>query len=245
MKARHRRIAAVLASIAVMSPTLLGAGAFADPGTGTLVVDPPSGNLDSILTVSTVGPCERGVTVVVYGAGRDIDPETADNLVGNTSLGKLEPTYTQSHAVPLMTTLGNYFRAAVGKARPGTYDLVLACRNTTDFTDLQTFTASIEVAKDGTYRALGSSGQSIEDALAASGLEVVEGLPEQVRALAADPVLGNLGGDGSAPVDEPSLAAQSEEADPQPPARTILIAAGLLLVLGAGFAWWRLGRSTS
>lgn len=208
-------------------------------GPGVLVVDPPSGDLDSVLTVSTVGPCERGVTLVVYGEGKGINPGTADNLVGNTSLGKLDPTYTLSHSVPLMTTLGAYFQANVGKQKKGTYEIVLACRDTTDFTDLQTFRAEIEVSADGTFEALGESAKPIEQALTDAGLEVVPGIPEQVRALAADPVLGDL----TAPSPEVDVTAATtattSQDDPQQPLRSLLLGVGVLLIVGAGLVWWR------
>lgn len=214
-------------------------------GSGILVVDPPTGSLDSVLTVSTVGPCERGVTLVVYGSGKGIDPATADNLVGNTSLGKLEPTYTQSHTVPLMSTLANYFQSAMGKAPKGSYDLVLACRDRTDFTDLQTFTATLEIDKDGNYRAVRESAQPIEQALADAGLDITPGIPEQVRALAADPLLG----DGASGLDSASAVAATEPqaaaSDTMDPARVALILAGVLLLIGAGWFWFRQGRKSA
>ena len=134
---------------------------------GTLLVMPAKGTLDTPIDVVTSGTCTRGVTFVVAVRGKGIDPVTSGNAVGNTDLTVLDPPmYPGHHAVPLSRTLRDYFTTNGVAVPSGDYDLVFACRNRLDMADLQTFSATISIDKSGRYAAQGASAASLEDFLA-------------------------------------------------------------------------------
>ena len=134
---------------------------------GTLLITPAQGTLDTPIDVVTSGVCTRGVTFVVAVRGEGLDPATAGNAVGNTELRILEPApYPGHHAVPLSRSLREFFTTNGVSAPAGAYDLVFACRNRLDMADLQTFTGTIRVDRSGSYRALEAAAVPLQDFLA-------------------------------------------------------------------------------
>lgn len=188
---------------AVAVVALLSAGPALADQTGTLVVLPAEGTIDSAIDVVTSGTCTSGVTFVVAVRGEGIDPVTSGNAVGNTELRVLEPaSYPGHHAVPLSRTLREYFTSNGVGAPSGTYDLVFACRNRLDMADLQTFTASIRIDKSGAYRALGEAATPLEEFLA-----------EQAADTTADPA--TQPGQSADPADTATDGASAESGAPE------------------------------
>lgn len=159
---RRTLVACAAAWLAMLSAV----GTAAAEPSGTLLVVPAQGTVDTPVDVVTSGLCSRGVTFVVAVRGDGIDPVTSGNAVGNTELRVLEPSpYPGHHAVPLSRTLREFFTANGIGAPQGNYDLVFACRNRLDATDLQTFAATIRIDKSGAYRALGPAALTLKEFL--------------------------------------------------------------------------------
>lgn len=196
-----KRIAAA-AAVAVLA--LLPAGsAWAGDG-GTLIVVPDKGTIDSPIDVVTEGVCEQGVTFVVAVRGNGIDPVTSGNAVGSTELRILDPApYPGHHAVPLSRTLREYFTTNGVGAPVGDYDLVFACRNRLDMKDLQTFTAGIEIAKSGAYRAVGPAATPLDEFLTASSDSAAAG---------ADGGSGNASADSAPGASDSATDSSADEA---------------------------------
>lgn len=148
---------------------------------GDLLVTPAEGNLDSALSLATVGVCERGTTYMVTVAGKGVTAdEGQDIIVGAADLRYLEPTGYPSHEVFTSETLGQFFqRASVAKPR-GEYELSLICRNRLDVEALQVFSAIIDIDRQGRYTALGSAALDLPTAIdeAEIDFDIVPGTEE-------------------------------------------------------------------
>lgn len=266
-----RRVAQLAIAVAlILAPSGM---AMASEG-GSLVVVPPQGTLDTPMDVITSGECPRGVTFVVAVRGEGIDPATSGNAVGNTNLDVLKPPlYSGRHTVPLARTLREFFISnGVGDPR-GEYELVFACRNRLDFEDLFTFTATVDITRQG-YQALDSAATPLEEWLAsqpdpqgATGsaeesivpLDVTQGgAMEEPRS--DDVTTADASSPTSAvePAREPTVSSDAANAsqgltaasaNPASPVtewmgtRLLFLLGGLALLVLAGSLWWRQRRS--
>ena len=161
---------------------------------------------------------------------------TADQITGisTTKIATIGPdSYPGHYVVPLPTNLATYLaEAAPGQRIKGDYTLTFACRDTLSTADLQVFTAELTVDGKGRYQAQGDSATPID--------QLIDGY-----------VPGSAGfayGDPAAP-DAEAVAeyaaeqvAADDSADQAFPWRVLLIAAGVLLLLGAAYSWWK-GRA--
>lgn len=199
---------------------------------GYLVVEPAKGDLTSAIDIATSDVCTRGQTFAVMMDGPNLKGTDRGNLLGTTKITTIGPeSYPGHYVVPLPTDLGTYIAtAAPGQRIRGDYTLTFACRDTLDTADLQVFTATIRIDGRGRYIAQGKSATPIE--------ELIEGyVPNSAGFAYGDPVLPEAepGADPAAA----STTASANESSDSLPWRTILIAAGAVLLLGAGYAWWR------
>ena len=198
-----RKFAGALTLGLVLSAPVLPAMA---NDTGVLIVMPATGTLDTPIDVVTSAVCTRGVTFVVAVRGKGIDPVTSGNAVGNTELRVLEPAqYPDHHAVPLARTLREYFVANGVSTPTGNYDLIFACRNRLDITDLQTFTATIVINKAGAYRAIGAAATPLEEFISQSS-------PRQVAVSSSGSIRGDDSHDpleGAAETPQDALASST------------------------------------
>lgn len=201
---------------------------------GFLVVSPAKGDLTSAIDIATSDVCTRGQMFAVMLDGPNLTGADRGNLIGVTKISTIGPeSYPGHYVVPLPTDLATYLAsAAPGQRIKGDYTLTFACRDTLDTADLQVFTATITVDGKGRYVAQGDSATPI-DAL-------IEGY-----------VPGSAGfayGDPAAPDPEEvaefvaEQSAASDTAAEEFPLRNVLIIAGILLLIGAAYAWWR-GRA--
>lgn len=173
------RVIAVLATLGCLGASV-GVAQSVEPA-GDLLVAPAEGNLDSALSLATVGLCERGTTYMVTVAGKGVrTDEGQDIIVGAADLRYLEPTGFPSHEVFTSETLGQFFqRAGVAKPR-GEYVLSMICRNRLDVEALQVFSATIDIDAQGRYSALGSAALDLPTAIdeAEIDFEVIPGTEE-------------------------------------------------------------------
>lgn len=201
---------------------------------GFLVVSPAKGDLTSAIDIATSDVCTRGQMFAVMLDGPNLTGADRGNLIGVTKIATIGPeSYPGHYVVPLPTDLAAYLAsAAPGQRIKGDYTLTFACRDTLDTADLQIFTATITVDGKGRYVAQGDSAIAID--------ELIEGY-----------VPGSAGfayGDPAAPDPEEVAAyaaeqsATSDTPSEEFPLRNVLLIAGILLLLGAAYAWWR-GRS--
>lgn len=205
-----------VACAAAVFVMLSGGVALADEP-GSLLVVPDTGTIDSPIDVVTSGLCVRGVTFVVAVRGDGIDPVTSGNAVGNTELAILEPAvYPGHHAVPLSRTLREFFTTNGVGAPTGEYDLVFACRDRLDASDLQTFTAAIRIDEDGAYRAVGAAAKSLEDFIDETPGAASAG-PAPSGSASSDATAGEGSGDsGSATEDVPADEAEESAVSAEP-----------------------------
>jgi len=198
---------------------------------GYLVVDPARGDLTSAIDVATSDICTRGQTFAVKLDGPKLNGRDRGNVIGVTKISTIGPeSYPGHYVVPLPTNLATYLAtAAPGQRIKGDYTLTFACRDTLSTDDLQVFTATLSVDGKGRYVVKGESATPIED--------LIEGyVPGSVGLAYGDP----------APPDPEDVAEYAETeataaevASQEAPWRLLLIVAGALLLLGAGYAWWR------
>ena len=203
---------------------------------GFLVVSPAQGDLTSAIDIATSDVCTRGQMFAVMLDGPNLKGADRGNLIGTTKIATIGPeSYPGHYVVPLPTDLATYLAtAAPGQRIKGDYLMTFACRDTLDTADLQVFTATIAVVGKGRYVAQGDSATPID-------------------ALIVGYVPGSAGfayGDPSAPDPEEvaefvaEQSAASDTAAEEFPLRNVLIIAGILLLVGAAYAWWR-GRAKS
>jgi len=227
-------VSAILGFVAVMG---VSAARAAEPERlGYVVVDPAKGDLTSAIDIATSDVCTRGQMFAVMLDGPNLDGRDRGNLIGTTKITTIvADSYPGHYVVPLPTDLATYIStAAPGQRIKGDYTLTFACRDTLDTSDLQVFTATISIDGKGRYVAQGDSATPID--------ELIE-----------DYVPGSAGfayGDPAAPDSaevaeyEAEQVASETPADQAFPWRALLIVAGVLLLVGAAYAWWR-GRTTT
>lgn len=224
-------IAACIAGLAVATVPAAPALAEEPERLGFLVVEPSKGDLLTPIDIATSGVCTRGQMFAVLMDGPNLTGADRGNLLGTTKITTIGPdSYPGHYVVPLPTDLATYIAtAAPGQRIKGDYTLTFACRDTLDTADLQVFTATISIDGKGRYVAQGDSATPID--------ELIEGY-----------VPGSAGfayGDPAAPDPAEVAEYESEQMAAEAPAgeafpwRTALIAAGVLLLLGAAYAWWR------
>lgn len=226
-----RLAAACVAGLALAIFPALPALAEEPEQRGYLVVDPARGDLSSTIDIATSDLCTRGQMFAVMLDGPNLKGADRGNLIGTTKITTIGPeSYPGHYVVPLPTDLATYLAtAAPGQRIKGDYVLTFACRDTLDTADLQVFTATISINGKGRYVVQGDSATPID--------QLIDGY-----------VPGSAGfayGDPAAP--DPAEVAEyeaeqvaSQDAASEPfPWRTLLIAAGVLLLIGAAIAWWR------
>lgn len=201
---------------------------------GFLVVSPAQGDLTSAIDLATSDVCTRGQMFAVKLDGPNLTGADRGNVIGTTKIATIGPeSYPGHYVVPLPTNLATYLAsAAPGQRIRGDYTLTFACRDTLSTADLQVFTATITVDGKGRYAAQGNAATAIDDMIdgyvpGSVGLGFIDPPapdPEEVAAYTAE------------------QSATSDTAPEEFPLRNVLIIAGILLLLGAAYAWWR-GRS--
>ena len=227
----RRLIAACVAGVAVAAVSALPAIAEEPERLGYLVVEPAKGDLLTPIDIATSDVCTRGQMFAVMLDGPNLRGADRGNLIGTTKITTIGPdSYPGHYVVPLPTDLATYIStAAPGQRIKGNYTLTFACRDTLDTADLQVFTATISIDGKGRYVAQGDSAAPID--------KLIDGY-----------VPGSAGftdGDPAAPDPAEVAEYEAEQAASEAPAtepfpwRTALIAAGVLLILGAAYAYWR------
>jgi hypothetical protein len=228
-----KRIALTVATVlAIVVGVPAAAQAEESESRGFLVVEPAKGDLTSAIDIATSDVCTRGQMFVVKLDGPNLRGKDRGNVIGVTKISTIGPeSYPGHYVVPLPTDLATYLAtSAPGQRIKGDYTLTFACRDTLDTADLQVFTAIISVDGKGRYTAQGESATPID--------ELIEGY-----------VPGSAGfayGDPEAP-DPEEVAEFTAEQSPAPaedavPWRALLGGIGVILLLGAGYAWWRQRR---
>lgn len=201
---------------------------------GFLVVSPAQGDLTSAIDIATSDVCTRGQMFAVKLDGPNLTGADRGNVIGTTKIATIGPeSYPGHYVVPLPTNLATYLAsAAPGQRIRGDYTLTFACRDTLSTADVQVFTALLSIDGKGRYTAQGKAATAIDDLIdgyvpGSVGLGFIDPPapdPEEVAAYAAEQT--------------PASDTASEEF----PLRNVLIIAGVLLLFGAGYAWWR-GRA--
>ena len=260
------RVIAVLATLGCLGASV-GVAQSVEPA-GDLLVAPAEGNLDSALSLATVGLCERGTTYMVTVAGKGVRAdEGQDIIVGAADLRYLEPTGFPSHEVFTSETLGQFFqRASVAKPR-GEYVLSMICRNRLDVEALQVFSATIDIDAQGRYSALGSAALDLPTAIdeAEIDFEVIPGTEEaeiteenssavseagEAQGTGTIDASSGEGSPGAADVEDRETAevtaAQSVGGESVAPSedslRGTLLIVGAILLVGAMSAWFAMSR---
>ena len=226
-----RSLAACVAGLVLAAVPALPALAEEPERLGYLVVDPAKGDLTSAIDIATSDVCTRGQMFAVKLDGPNLDGADRGNVIGTTKITTIgADSYPGHYVVPLPTNLATYIStAAPGQRIKGDYTLTFACRDTLDTADLQVFTATISIDGKGRYVVQGDSATPIE--------ELIQGY--------APGSSGFAYGDPAAPDPAEVAEYEAEQAAAETPAtepfpwRTALIAAGVLLLLGAAYAWWR------
>ena len=260
------RVIAVLATLGCLGASV-GVAQSVEPA-GDLLVAPAEGNLDSALSLATVGLCERGTTYMVTVAGKGVrTDEGQDIIVGAADLRYLEPTGFPSHEVFTSETLGQFFlRASVAKPR-GEYVLSMICRNRLDVEALQVFSATIDIDAQGRYGALGSAALDLPTAIdeAEIDFEVIPGTEEaeiteenasavseagEAQGTGTIDASSGEGSPGAADVEDRETAevtaAQGVGGESVAPSedslRGTLLIVGAILLVGAMSAWFFMSR---
>ena len=199
---------------------------------GYVVVEPAKGDLLTPIDIATSGVCTRGQMFAVKLDGPNLEGADRGNLIGTTKLATIGPeSYPGHYVVPLPTDLATYIStAAPGQRIKGDYTITFACRDTLSTDDLQVFTADLRIDGKGRYTVQGESAKRIDEL-------IVGYVPGSSGVVMGDPAVPDEGEIAEA-------AAQTPPAEPAAWGRPALIALGVLLLAGAGYAWWR-GRRTS
>lgn len=227
----RRLVAACVAGIALAAVPSLPAHAEEPEQLGFLVISPAKGDLTSAIDIATSDVCTRGQMFAVKLDGPNLDGRDRGNVIGTTKITTIGPdSYPGHYVVPLPTNLATYLaEAAPGQRIKGDYILTFACRDTLSTADLQVFTAELTVDGKGRYVAQGESATPID--------ELIDGY-----------VPGSAGfayGDPAAPDAEAVAEYEAEQVSSEAPVgepfpwRTLLIAVGVLLLVGAAYSWWR------
>jgi hypothetical protein len=225
---RKRLALVAVVGMALSMGTVTAAHAEEPQRLGFLVVDPPRGDLTTAIDIATSDVCTRGQMFAVKLDGPNLRGKERGNVIGATKIATIGPeSYPGHYVVPLPTDLATYLAtAAPGQRIKGDYTLTFACRDTLDTADLQVFTATIAIDGKGRYVAQGDSALPIDELIAG----YVPG------------TAGFMDGDPPAPDPEDVAeftADQSPVGDEGPLWRPLLLGIGALLLLGAGYAWWR------
>ena len=227
-----RRLIAVCVAGLALAAIPAGAALAEEPERlGYVVVDPARGDLTSAIDIATSDVCTRGQMFAVMLDGPNLDGRDRGNLIGTTKITTIGPdSYPGHYVVPLPTDLATYIStAAPGQRIKGDYTLTFACRDTLDTSDLQVFTATISIDGKGRYVAQGDSATPID--------ELIDGyVPGSAGFAYGDPAAPDPAEVAEFPSEQVASEVPSGEAFPW---RGLLIALGVLLLLGAAYAWWR------
>ena len=228
----RRVVAACVAGLALAAAPALPALAEEPEQRGFLVVSPAQGDLASAIDIATSDVCTRGQMFAVKLDGPKLGGRDRGNVIGTTKLTTIGPdSYPGHYVVPLPTNLATYLaEAAPGQRIKGDYILTFACRDTLSTADLQVFTAELTVDGKGRYVAQGESATPID--------QVIEGyVPGSAGFAYGDPATPDAEAVAEYEAEQPAPAEQS--AGEPFPWRTLLIAVGVLLLVGAAYSWWR------
>lgn len=228
---RARRWLFVPMVIALMA---VPAVASASEASDSLVVIPAIGDVQSAISLSTVGMCARGTSYMVTVNGRGIRPtDGGDIIVGAADLKWLEPTGYPSHTVSVSVSLERFFQRASVKNPRGEYVFTFICRNRLDIDALQTFAATISVDAKGNYQAQGISALDLSTAIEKADVDFVL-VPGTERAEIGEPAAPDVDN-----TEELGSAAPSGSDDSL---RITFLIGGALLLAGAISAWIVLRR---
>jgi hypothetical protein len=227
----RRYVAACIAGLALAAVSAVPALAAEPEQLGYLVVEPAKGDLASAIDIATSDVCTRGQMFAVMLDGPNLRGADRGNVIGTTKITTIGPdSYPGHYVVPLPTDLATYIAtAAPGQRIKGDYTLTFACRDTLDTADLQVFTATIRIDGKGRYVAQGDSATPID--------ELIDGyVPGSAGFAYGDPAAPDPTDVAEYEAEQVAAEAPAEDSFPW---RTALIAAGVLLLLGAAYAWWR------
>lgn len=230
----RRLVAACVAGLALAAAPSLPALAEEPEQLGFLVVSPVKGDLTSAIDIATSDVCTRGQMFAVKLDGPNLGGRDRGNVIGTTKITTIGPdSYPGHYVVPLPTNLATYLaEAAPGQRIKGDYILTFACRDTLSTADLQVFTAELTVDGKGRYVAQGESATPID--------QLIEGyVPGSAGFAYGDPAAPDA--EGVAEYEAEQVSSEASAGDPFP-WRTLLIAVGVLLLIGAAYSWWR-GRT--
>lgn len=228
----RRRVAACVAGVAIAAIQAWPALAEEPEKLGYVVVEPAKGDLTSAIDIATSDVCTRGQMFAVKLDGPNLDGADRGNVIGTTKIATIGPdSYPGHYVVPLPTNLATYLaEAAPGQRIKGDYTLTFACRDTLSTADLQTFTAELTVDGKGRYEAQGDSATPID--------QLIDGyVPGSAGFAYGDPATPDAEAVSEYAAEQP-VAAEQSASEPFP-WRTLLIAVGVLLLIGAAYSWWR------
>ena len=230
----RRFIAACVAGLALAAIPAWPAFAEEPEKLGYLVINPPKGDLTSAIDIATSDVCTRGQMFAVKLDGPNLDGRDRGNVIGTTKITTIGPdSYPGHYVVPLPTNLATYLaEAAPGQRIKGDYTLTFACRDTLSTADLQVFTAELTVDGKGRYEAQGDSATPID--------QLIDGyVPGSAGFAYGDPAAPDAEAVAEYETEQVTAEDSSDQAFPW---RALLIAAGVLLLLGAAYSWWK-GRA--
>lgn len=119
---------------------------------GALTIEPSSGNLQSVITVSTPAQCDSGTNIKVTVSGTGVQTAT-ENIVGNSSIAGYPQNLAGGFDVLFSDTLagwGNTQSPAL-TSFSGRYDFSVVCKNNFGSTTYGTFTGSIFFTSGSTW----------------------------------------------------------------------------------------------
>ncbi len=148
-----RRISGAVVVAAVGAVTLLWPGPAYAGAAGWLAVSPARGNDESIVTLTTSGPCPAGTNVMARIHGRGF-PAAGQPVVSNSPISAYEKTTAGGLVIPLAMTLRD-FRNLQAEPVPlaGTYRVVVTCRDNVRTASLGDFTGSLTFSSPRAYTA--------------------------------------------------------------------------------------------
>ena len=148
-----RRGAAVFttAGLVLAGLVLLSAPAQA-ANLGALTIAPSSGNLQSVITVSTPAQCDQGTNIKVTVAGTGVQAAT-ENIVGNSSIAGYPQNLAGGFDVLFSDTLAGWgtTQSPALTSFSGRYDFSVVCKNNFGSTTYGTFTGSIFFTSGSTW----------------------------------------------------------------------------------------------
>ncbi|MEI6694204.1 MAG: Ig-like domain-containing protein, partial [Actinomycetes bacterium] len=145
MKTSRRQIASVVTVCGLVAAGLFAVSAPAQAAVlGSLKIAPGSGNLQTVISVSTPGQCDQGSNIKVIISGAGVQSAT-ENIVGNTAITSYPTNLDGGFDIEFPSTLADYgtTQSPALTSFSGRYDISVICKNSFGATTYGTFTGSL------------------------------------------------------------------------------------------------------